>query len=48
MPSERPGDELEHIREITRKQCIGCGATGASAEEIYHEDYCPEVQPDAE
>ena len=37
-------NEPNHIRTVTRKQCIGCGAIGASADRIDHEDYCPERQ----
>jgi len=35
--------EKTAIREVTLKQCIGCGVTGATADEIDHESYCPEV-----
>jgi hypothetical protein len=38
--------EKEAIREVTLKQCIGCGATGAAADKIDHERYCPEVPPE--
>lgn len=40
--SDTKNNEPDYVRSVTRKQCIGCGATATTTDRIEHEEYCPE------